>query len=64
MGLSQIGQFSFIIAALGITLNVTGSYLYSIAVCVSIITTLTTPYLIKSSDFFASKLTIWDVRDK
>jgi CPA2 family monovalent cation:H+ antiporter-2 len=50
MGLAQIGEFSFIIAALGITLKVTESYLYSIAVCVSVITTLTTPYLIKHSD--------------
>ncbi len=49
MGLAQIGEFSFIIASLGITLHVTGNFLYSIAVCVSIITTLTTPYLIKYS---------------
>lgn len=52
MGLAQIGEFSFIIAALGITLNVTGEFLYSIAVCVSILTTLLTPYLIKYSDSF------------
>lgn len=50
MGLSQIGEFSFIIAALGISLKVTGDFLYSIAVAVSIITTLTTPYLIKAAD--------------
>lgn len=49
MGLAQIGEFSFIIASLGITLHVTGEFLYSIAVCVSVITTLTTPYLIKLS---------------
>lgn len=52
MGLAQIGEFSFIIAGLGIALNVTSSFLYSIAVCVSIITTLLTPYLIKYSDAF------------
>lgn len=57
MGLAQIGEFSFIIASLGISLNVTGEYLYSIAVCVSIITTLTTPYLIKYSDTFAQMVT-------
>ncbi len=56
MGLAQIGEFSFIIAGLGITLGVTGNFLYSIAVCVSIITTLTTPYLIKYSDSFARLL--------
>lgn len=50
MGLSQIGEFSFIIAALGMSLGVTSNYLYSIAVAVSVITTLTTPYLIKVAD--------------
>ncbi|MCE9591265.1 MAG: cation:proton antiporter [Planctomycetes bacterium] len=50
MGVSQIGEFSFIIAQLGLTLNVTGKFLYPIAVMVSAITTLTTPYLIRSSD--------------
>ncbi|WP_075065065.1 cation:proton antiporter [Candidatus Berkiella aquae] len=50
LGLAQIGEFSFIIATLGITLNVTSSFLYPIAVSVSAITTLLTPYLIKHSD--------------
>jgi len=50
MGLAQIGEFSFIIAALGVTLGVTSSFLYPIAVAVSAITTLITPYLIKSAD--------------
>ena len=50
MSLAQIGEFSFIIASLGIALKVTGSFLYSIAVAVSIITTVITPYLIKYSD--------------
>jgi monovalent cation:H+ antiporter-2, CPA2 family len=50
MGLAQIGEFSFIIAALGQSLNVTSSFLYPIAVTVSAITTLATPYLIRSSD--------------
>lgn len=53
MGLAQIGEFSFIIASLGISLKVTDNFLYSIAVCVSIITTLSTPYLIKHSDYFS-----------
>jgi len=51
MGLAQIGEFSFIIAALGLSLNVTSSFLYPIAVAVSALTTLFTPYLIRSSDF-------------
>jgi CPA2 family monovalent cation:H+ antiporter-2 len=50
MGLAQIGEFSFIIAALGVSLKVTSSFLYPIAVAVSAITTLTTPYLIRSAD--------------
>src|SRR5512140_3426739 len=50
MGLAQIGEFSFIIASLGVTLKVTSAFLYPIAVAVSAITTLLTPYLIKSAD--------------
>jgi CPA2 family monovalent cation:H+ antiporter-2 len=57
MSLSQIGEFSFIIAALGLTLGVTSGFLYPIAVSVSAITTLTTPYLIRGSDPFAHWLT-------
>lgn len=50
MGLSQIGEFSFIIASLGLTLQVTSDFLYPIVVAVSAITTLLTPYLIKLAD--------------
>ncbi|SQG01009.1 sodium/hydrogen exchanger family protein [Paucimonas lemoignei] len=50
MGLSQIGEFSFIIAALGMTLQVTSDFLYPVAVAVSAITTLLTPYLIRGAD--------------
>jgi CPA2 family monovalent cation:H+ antiporter-2 len=50
MGLAQIGEFSFIIASLGLGLNVTSKFLYPIAVAVSALTTLGTPYLIKSAD--------------
>jgi len=49
-GLSQIGEFSFIIAGLGISKGVTSEFLYPVAVTVSAITTLTTPYLIRGSD--------------
>ncbi|MBP8823077.1 MAG: cation:proton antiporter [Flavobacteriales bacterium] len=48
--LSQIGEFSFIIATLGLTLGVTSSFLYPIAVAVSAVTTFTTPFLIKASE--------------
>lgn len=47
--LAQIGEFSFIIATLGTTLNVTSDFLYPIAVSISAVTTLTTPYLIRLS---------------
>lgn len=52
LSLAQIGEFSFIIATLGLTLKVTSDFLYPIAVAVSAITTFTTPYLIKWSEPF------------
>jgi len=54
MGLAQIGEFSFIIATLGLSLKVTSDFLYPIAVTVSVITTLVTPYLIRGSDGMAA----------
>jgi len=60
LSLAQIGEFSFIIATLGLTLKVTSPFLYPIAVAVSAVTTFTTPYLIKNSaaiaDWIESKL--------
>lgn len=52
MSLAQIGEFSFIIAAMGMTLekNKTSDFLYPITVTVSVLTTLTTPYLIRAAD--------------
>jgi CPA2 family monovalent cation:H+ antiporter-2 len=50
MSVAQIGEFSFIIASLGLSLKVTSSFLYPIAVTVSALTTLFTPYLIKAAD--------------
>ncbi|CAM2193949.1 monovalent cation:H+ antiporter-2, CPA2 family [Paraburkholderia kururiensis] len=50
MTVSQIGEFSFIIASLGLTLKVTSAFLYPVAVSVSALTTLTTPYLIRVAD--------------
>jgi len=48
--MSQIGEFSFIIAALGVSLKVTSNYLYPVAVGVSVITTFTTPYMMRLAD--------------
>lgn len=49
MSQAQIGEFSFIIATLGLTLGVTSNFLFPIAVAVSAITTFTTPYMMKAS---------------
>lgn len=49
-GLAQIGEFSFIIAQLGVTLGAISDFVYPVAVAVSLVTTLTTPYLIGISD--------------
>jgi CPA2 family monovalent cation:H+ antiporter-2 len=49
MSLAQIGEFSFIIAGLGLSLGATRPFLYPVAVAVSAITTLTTPWLIGAS---------------
>jgi CPA2 family monovalent cation:H+ antiporter-2 len=54
MSLAQIGEFSFIIAGLGLSLRATGEFLYPVAVAVSAVTTLTTPWLIRASGPFAS----------
>lgn len=47
--LTQIGEFAFIIASLGVSLNVTSHFLYPIVVAVSVITTFFTPYMIRLS---------------
>ena len=56
MGLAQIGEFSFVIASLGLTLKVTSGFLYPVAVAVSAITTFLTPYLIRASDPLANTM--------
>jgi CPA2 family monovalent cation:H+ antiporter-2 len=56
MSLGQIGEFSFIIAALGVSLGVTSLRLYSLTVMVAAITTLTTPYLVQASGPFSDFL--------
>jgi CPA2 family monovalent cation:H+ antiporter-2 len=56
MSLAQIGEFSFIIAGLGTSLGATGHFLYPIAVAVSAITTLSTPWLIRISGRCASAI--------
>ena len=45
--MAQIGEFSFIIASLGLSLGVISNYLYPVVVAVSVITTFLTPYMIR-----------------
>ena len=48
--LTQIGEFAFIIASLGVALGVTGDFLYPIVVAVSVITIFLTPYMIRLAE--------------
>lgn len=50
MALVPIGEFSFIIATLGLSLNVAGDFLYPIAVSISAVTILLMPYMLRSAD--------------
>ena len=75
--LAQIGEFAFIIAALGQRLEVTSNFLYPVVVAVSIITTFFTPYMIRAAEptykYFENKIffkniekiqlrTIWKIK--
>lgn len=50
MSLTQVGEFSFIIAGIGVAHEAVPPSLLAIAVAVSVITTLTTPWMVRSSD--------------
>lgn len=54
--LAQIGEFAFIIASLGVSLNVLDDFVYPIIVAVSVITTFTTPYFIRLAVPFSAWL--------
>ena len=56
MSMAQVGEFAFIVASLGLSLGVTGDFLFPVAVGVSAITTFTTPYMIKFSPGFYNVL--------
>ncbi len=47
--LAQLGEFGFIIAGVGVTLGVMRDFIYPVIIAVSVITTFTTPYMIKLS---------------
>ncbi len=59
MSLAQIGEFSFIIASVGVASGVIGGWLYPVAIAVSAITTLTTPLLIRLSNKAAASIDHW-----
>jgi monovalent cation:H+ antiporter-2, CPA2 family len=50
MSLAQIGEFSFIIAGVGVETGAAHPFLYAVAVAVSAITTFTTPFMIRASE--------------
>jgi monovalent cation:H+ antiporter-2, CPA2 family len=50
MSLAQIGEFSFIIAGVGVASGAIGSFLYGIAVAVAVLTTFTTPWMVRMSE--------------
>jgi len=54
MSLAQIGEFSFIIASVGLATSATRDFLYPVAVAVSALTTLTTPRLIRAAPRIAA----------
>jgi len=57
MSLSQIGEFSFIIAGAGLKTGAARDFLYTLAVAVSAVTTFLTPYMIRGSIPFAEFVT-------
>jgi len=59
MSLAQIGEFSFIIASVGVASGVIRGWLYPVAIAVSAITTLTTPLLMKLSNRAAASIDHW-----
>lgn len=54
--LAQLGEFAFIIAGLGCSLGVVRDFIYPVIIAVSVITTFTTPYMIKAADPVSSWL--------
>jgi len=48
--MAQIGEFSFVIATLGLTLHATSNFIYPIAVAVSVVCMAVSPYLVRSAD--------------
>ena len=56
LGMAQIGEFSFVIATLGLSLGVISDFIYSIAVAVSVLCMAASPYMNRSADGLANGL--------
>ncbi|MEO7065415.1 MAG: cation:proton antiporter [Rhodanobacter sp.] len=56
LSMAQIGEFSFVIAALGLSLGVISDFIYPIAVAVSVLCMAASPYVVRSSDGLANGL--------
>jgi len=56
LGMAQIGEFSFVIATLGLSLGVISDFIYPIAVAVSVVCMAVSPYLSRSADGLANGL--------
>lgn len=56
LGMAQIGEFSFVIATLGLSLGVVSAFIYPIAVSVSVLCMALSPYLNRASDGLADGL--------
>jgi CPA2 family monovalent cation:H+ antiporter-2 len=56
MSLAQIGEFSFILATVGITTGAAREFLLPVAVAVSVITTFTTPWYVRASERVALEI--------
>ena len=56
MSLAQIGEFSFLIAGIGLGLGGRGTFLFPIAVGVSVLTTFTTPWMVRASEPLALRI--------
>lgn len=53
MALTQIGEFSFIIAQIGVSHGVVGGFLFDITVAVAVVTAFTTPLLLRAAEPFS-----------
>jgi len=56
LSMAQIGEFSFVIATLGLSLGAVSDFIYPVAVAVSVVCMAASPYLVRSADTLADGL--------